>query len=58
MLAPPSLNCTPATATLSDALAATATVPLTVAPASGAVNDTDGGDESPPAVVWSVPSSR
>jgi hypothetical protein len=42
-LAPSSLNCTPATATLSDALAATVTVPVAVAPVVGAVMETAGG---------------
>src|SRR3989475_7025235 len=42
-LAPSSLNCTPATPTLSVALAETVTVPATVAPAAGAVIDTVGG---------------
>ncbi|HEX2402362.1 MAG TPA: hypothetical protein VHJ79_20615, partial [Mycobacterium sp.] len=41
-LTPSSLNCTPATATLSLAVAVTAIVPLTVAPAPGAVSDTVG----------------
>src|SRR5207249_1444311 len=42
-LAPSSLNCTPATPTLSLALAVTGTVPETVAPAAGEVIDTEGG---------------
>src|SRR5207253_1723480 len=42
-LAPSSLNCTPATPTLSAALAETVTAPATVAPAAGAVIDTVGG---------------
>ncbi len=41
--APSSLNCTPATATLSAAVAVTVTEPLTVAPAAGAVRLTVGG---------------
>ena len=41
--APSSLNCTPATPTLSDAVAETVTVPPTVAPPAGAVIDTVGG---------------
>src|SRR5438128_618925 len=42
-LAPSSLNCTPATPTLSVAVAETVTVPATEAPAAGAVIDTVGG---------------
>src|SRR5260221_8977219 len=42
-LTPSSLNCTPATATLSLAVAETATVPETVAAAPGLVIETDGG---------------
>src|SRR5206468_1123308 len=42
-LAPSSLNCTPATPTLSVALAETVTVPVTVAPLDGAVRETVGG---------------
>src|SRR5437879_13874527 len=42
-LAASSLNCIPTTPTLSVALAETVTVPLTVAPAAGAVIDTVGG---------------
>src|SRR5690242_21492496 len=42
-LAPSSLNCTPATATLSLAVALTVIVPVTVAPDVGAVIDTVGG---------------
>ena len=42
-LAPSSLNCTPTTPTLSLALAETVIVPETVAPADGAVRETDGG---------------
>src|SRR5437899_58308 len=41
--APSSLNCTPATPMLSEALAVTLTVPETVAPPTGAVTETDGG---------------
>src|SRR5437879_12310284 len=44
-LLPSSRNCTPATHTLSDALAVTATVPATVAPAAGAVTDAVGRSE-------------
>src|SRR4030095_16222754 len=43
ILTPSTLNCIPATATLSLAVAATVTVPLTVAPAAGAVIATVGG---------------
>src|SRR5262249_41324206 len=42
-LLPSSLNCTPTTPTLSDALADTVTVPSTVAPLDGAVIETVGG---------------
>src|SRR5438445_4522135 len=42
-LVPSSLNCTPATPTLSEALADTVTVPVTVAPLAGAVKETAGG---------------
>ena len=42
-LVPSSLNCTPATPTLSEALADTVTVPVTVAPAGGAAIETAGG---------------
>src|SRR5262249_32931542 len=45
-LAPSSLNCTPATPTLSEALAVTATVPETVAPFAGAGRVTEGGGVS------------
>ena len=52
--APSSLNCTPATAPLSVALALTATLPFTVAPWAGAVSETVGGvvsaEETP--VAW------
>ena len=45
---PPSiLNCTPTTATLSEAVAATLTAPETVAPAPGLVSATDGAVVSP-----------
>ena len=40
--APSSLNCTPATPTLSLALAVTEMLPVTVAPGAGAVTDTVG----------------
>ncbi len=50
-LAPSSRNCTPATPTLSEALAETVTVPETVAPAAGAVIETVGGTESGARVV-------
>src|SRR5689334_22810841 len=40
---PSSLNCTPATPTLSAALATTVTVPETSAPATGELIETDGG---------------
>src|SRR3954447_4001291 len=39
---PSSRNCTPTTATLSDAVEESAIVPLTLAPFAGAVNDTVG----------------
>ena len=42
-LFPSNLNCTPATPTLSEALADTVTVPETVDPLAGAVMDTVGG---------------
>src|SRR3979490_3367096 len=41
-LAPSSLNCTPATPTLSEALAVTLSLPDTVAPAAGDVIETEG----------------
>jgi hypothetical protein len=41
-LAASSRNCTPATATLSAAVAVTLTVPTTVAPSAGALIATDG----------------
>jgi len=41
-LAPSSLNCTPTTPTLSEAVAVTLTVPEIVAPPAGAVIDTVG----------------
>ena len=43
MLAPSTLNCTPARPRSSAALAVTATSPVTVAPAAGAVSETVGG---------------
>src|SRR5262245_53200501 len=47
-LAPSSLNCTPATPTLSLAVAETDTpLPDTVAPPAGLVSETDGADVSP-----------
>src|SRR5579859_2068670 len=45
--APSNLNCTPATATLSDATAETSRVPDTMAPSVGAVIETEGGVVSP-----------
>ena len=51
MLAPSSLNCTLATATLSAALADTVTVPVKVDPAVGAVIETVGGVVSEAGVV-------
>src|SRR6266702_3025054 len=42
-LVPSSLNWTPATPTLSEALADTGTVPARTCPATGAVRDTEGG---------------
>src|SRR5262245_21985428 len=53
-LFPSTLNWTPATATLSDAVAVAVTVPVTVAPAAGAVTDTVGGAVSatPPTGVF------
>src|SRR5205809_44567 len=48
-LAPSSLNCTPTTPTLSEALAVTVTLPATVAPAVGAVIETVGRVLSPAA---------
>src|SRR5207249_6207500 len=53
-LAPSRRNWTPATATLSEALAATLTGPPTVAPPAGAVSETAGGVESvdPPMRTW------
>src|SRR5207249_12302922 len=52
-LFPSNLNCTPATPTLSEALADTVTVPETVDPLAGAVMDTVGGVVSA-AVVLTV----
>ena len=43
MFMPSTLNCTPTTPTLSDALAETVMLPVTVAPAAGAVIATVGG---------------
>src|SRR5437899_3356374 len=48
-LAPSSLNCTPTTPALSEALAETVTVPETIAPEVGAVIETVGGVVSAPA---------
>ena len=45
--APSSLNCTPTTPTLSDAVAETVTVPETVLPSAGAVRETVGSSLSP-----------
>ena len=42
-VAPSSWNWTPATPTLSEAVAETVTVPLTLAPSAGAVSETTGG---------------
>src|SRR5260221_12867715 len=62
-LTPSSLNCTPATATLSLALAETATVPETVEAAPGLVIETDGGVTSldtvtgTPAEVVTLPAA-
>ena len=58
-LAPSTLNCTPTTPTLSVAVAVTAVVPVSTAPAAGAVIEAVGGvvsDDDPPpmAVVMSV----
>src|SRR5438105_14844168 len=50
-LAPSSLNWTPTTPTLSEALAETVTVPTTVAPAAGEVIETVGGVVSPERTV-------
>src|SRR2546425_8039902 len=57
-LAPSSLNCTPATPTLSLAVADTVTVPDTVAPAAGAVTATVGGVPSRVVKVMSADSAR
>src|SRR5688572_23235751 len=43
---PSTLNCTPTTPTLSDAVAEIVTEPLTVAPSAGARSDTAGGTAS------------
>ena len=48
MLLPSNLNCTPPTAILSEALAETETLPVTVAPLAGSVKETVGGVVSPP----------
>src|SRR5438552_966256 len=56
-LAPSSLNCTPTTPTLSVALAETVTVPVTVAPAAGAVMETAGEVVSGGAAVVKVKST-
>ena len=45
-LTPSSLNCTPVTPTLSEAVAETVTAPLSAAPVAGAVMTTVGGTES------------
>ena len=45
-LLPFSRNCTPVTATLSDALAVTVTVPLSVEPVDGDESETEGGEVS------------
>ncbi len=50
-LTPSSWNCTPATPTLSAAVAVTETEPPTLAPALGPVTATVGGVVSPPATV-------
>ena len=50
-LAPSSLNCTPTTPTLSEALAETVIVPATVPPAAGAVIETVGCMASTPVTV-------
>ena len=47
-VAPSTLNCTPATPTLSEAVAVRVTVPDTVAPLAGAVRLTVGAVVSPP----------
>jgi len=66
-LLPSSLNWTPATATLSEALADTVTVPETDAPFAGAVTDAaggvvfrhgDGNRRRRPAVAGCVPGDR
>src|SRR3989344_4736688 len=49
--APSTLNCTPTTPTLSDALAEMVTFPETVAPSAGAVRETVGLVVSPPVVT-------
>src|SRR3990167_8328475 len=55
-LAPSTLNCTPTTPTLSDALAEMVTVPETVAPSAGAVRETVGLVVSPPVVTSTLAS--
>src|SRR2546426_345457 len=52
-LTPSSLNCTPATATLSEAVAETVTAPLSMAPAVGVVSDTVGAVVSPEVLLSS-----
>src|SRR5439155_8781746 len=54
---PSTLNCTRAMPTLSDVVAATVTVPATVAPAAGAVIATDGGGVSATAAARYVTRS-
>ncbi len=53
-----SLNCTPATATLSVAFAETATAPETIAPPVGAVMETEGGAPSGVVKVKSADVAR
>src|SRR5206468_3958318 len=53
-LTPSSLNWTPVTAALSEAVALTVTTPLTEAPSAGAVRDTVGATVSRRAVFMSV----
>src|SRR3989344_8181071 len=55
-LAPSTLNCTPTTPTLSDALADRVTVPETVAPSAGAMRETVGLVVSPPVVTSTLAS--
>src|SRR5438552_979993 len=54
---PSTLNCTRVMPTLSDAVAATVTVPATVAPAAGALIATDGGGVSATAAARYVTRS-